>query len=163
MRYLKPKGTLLKVGDKEYLLKFTLDVIDEIQTATNLPLPEIMNMTLKRKYRKNAIKVLLKYLTGDEIEVPDNELDYYSEMLIMTYINQVRSKPYEGEKKPESGDECEFLNVERFLYLATVVLGRPTEEAWQMTIGQINTLNKEHQLYIGAIKKEEEVDIMDIG
>lgn len=162
MRYLKPKGTLIKINDKNYRLLFSLDAIDEIQDRTQLPLQQVVHMTTEKRYRKNAIEVLLLYLTGEKIEVNENELDYYSTVLIHTYIDQIKSKPYDGEKKGEHSDDYEFVDVERLFYIVTSVLGYSEEEAWKMTLGKIYTLLKDHRLYNGLIKEDKEVDIMDV-
>jgi hypothetical protein len=162
MRYLKPKGTPILINDKQYQLLFTLDVIDEIQSRTKFPISEVIHMATEKKYQRSAIEVLLKYLTGDNIEVKDNELDYYSTILIDTYIEQLKSKPYEGEPKGEPSDKYEFINVERLFYIATDILGRSEEEAWSMTLGKLFTLQKEHLFQTGQIKEDKEVNIDDV-
>jgi hypothetical protein len=162
MRYLKPISTTIEINNETYNLRYTLDVIDELQDKTKIPLPELISFLYKKRYQKDAIRVLLKYLTGQMIDVEDDKLDYYSTLLIQTYINQLMSKPYDGEKKGEVKNEFEFINIERHFYIATVILKKSDEQAWGMTLSEINTLFKEHSFEMGWIKADKEVNIDDV-
>jgi hypothetical protein len=162
MRYLKPKGTPIKINNNAYYLKFTLDIIDELQDRTELPMSEIISLTASKKHREAAIKLLLKHLTGREIEVKKDELDYYSTVLMTTYIEQFKYKDMPKPKKGEGSEEIPFIDVEHWFYIGKVVLSLPSDEVWQMTLGQINTLYREHLKYNGAIKEDKEVNIDDV-
>lgn len=159
MRYLKPKGMPIEVNGKQFKVLFTLDLIDELQDRTQLPMSELISMLVDDKYKEKATGIIIYYMTREIIK--DN-FENYSNLLFLTYIEQLKDKPYEGEKKAEPQEEFEPINVERYFYIATVLLGKSDERAWQMTLGEISTLYKEHGFENQWIKEDKVVDIMDI-
>jgi hypothetical protein len=163
MRHLKPKGTPIKIKNNVYYLKFTLDVIDELQDRTELPMSEIISLTTSKKHREAAIKLIIKYLTRQEIEVKKDELDYYSTMLLNTYIDQLKYKDMPEPERINEPVEYQFIDIEHWFYIGKFVLGLQTDEVWGMTIGQIRTLEHSHSKYSKQFKEDKEVDIMDIG
>lgn len=166
MRYLKPQEFIL-INNEVCKLKFSLDVIDELQDKTEMPLPKLMTLLTNKnkKTKKAAVEVLLKYLLGKEVIVEDDKLEYYGIMLLNTYINQIKAKPIDGEVKEHSGEDekgFEYINIEELFYIATMVLNKSESRAWEMTVGEIHTLLKEHFKYKGYYKKEKEVNIDDV-
>lgn len=163
MRYLKPRNSIVKINDKEHNLIFSLDVIDQIQDKTQLPMLEIIMMLYEDKMKKKAAEVLIKYLTGKMIEIEDDKLDYYSIALLNAYIEQLKSKEIPGLKKiPVDDKNYEFIDIEHWIYIGTVVLQRPEEEVWGMTLGKIKTLYNEHAKYNGWIKEEKEESLLNL-
>lgn len=163
MRYLNPKKSIIKINDKEYSLIFSLDAIDEIQDKSQLPLTEIIMMLTEGKTRELAVKVLVKFLTGQVIKIENDKLDYYSAVLLNTYINQLKSKEIPGEKKvPQNDDNFEPIDIEYWYYVGHTVLGYPKSEVWEMTLGQLKTEHNEHAKYNGWLKEEKEVSLMSM-
>jgi hypothetical protein len=159
MRYLKPKPMPILIKDKVYNILFTLDVIDRLQTDTQMPMTEILEWTLNEKTTEIAIKCLLKYLIGIDIEI-DN-LNYLSTMIITAFIEQAKCKEIQGHT-PQASGKADFIDVERWVYIGKVVLKYPEDEVWEMTLGKIGTLHREHLKYTGAIKEEQEVSLLSI-
>ena len=160
MRYLRPKPMPILIKDKVYHILFTLDVIDRLQTDTQMPMTEILEWTLNEKTTEIAVKLLLKYLIGDDVEI-DN-LNYLSTMLITAFIEQAKCKEIQGHNPPQSSGKADFIDIERWLYIGKVILKYPEAEVWEMTLGKIGTLYREHLKYTGAIKVEEEVSLLSI-
>ena len=160
MRYLKPKPMPILIGGKVYHILFTLDVIDRLQTDTQMPMTEILEWALNEKTMETAVKCLLKYLIGDDVEI-DN-LNYLSTMIITAFIEQAKSKEIQGHSPPRSSGKADFIDIERWLYVGKVVLKYPELEVWEMTLGKIGTLHREHLKYTGAIKEEQEVSLLSI-
>lgn len=162
MRYLKPTGTPIKIGDKIYHILFTLEVIDELQDKTGMSINEIMFLLTKKKTKTTAAKCILKYIIGEEIEIDD--IENYSIVLLNTYIEQLKykdmPKPKEAEQEEET--EYEFVDVEYWFNIGKTVLGYPTEEVWSMTLGQIRTHKRKHDIHNGLIKEDAEVNIDDV-
>jgi len=160
MRYLKLIKSVIKINDKFYDLKFTLDVIDKIQDITELPITQIVARTMEKATRKSAVQILLKYLVGQEIEDNDNEFGYYSAVLLNTYIDQLKTKPIPEQKKVENVEnEYDFFDIERMVYIGTTVLGYQEQDVWEMTPGKIGTLHNQHLRYNDRIFIEKEVSI----
>jgi hypothetical protein len=159
MRYLKPKPIPILIDDKVYHVLFTLDVIDRLQSDTEIPITEILEQTLHEKNKEIAIKLLLKYLIGIDVEI-DNP-DYLAIMLISAFVEQAKCKEIQGFK-PAPSTKVDFVDIEWWMYVGTTILGYPEDEVWKMTLGKIGTLHREHLKYTGAIKEEEEVSLLSI-
>ena len=159
MRYLKPKPMPILIKDKVYHVLFTLDVIDRLQTDTQMPMTEILEWTLNEKTTEIAVKLLLKYLIGDDVEI-DN-LNYLATMIITAFIEQAKCKEIQGHTPQPSG-KADYIDIERWVYIGKVILEYPENEVWEMTLGKIGTLHREHLKYTGAIKVEEEVSLLSI-
>lgn len=160
MRYLKPKGTPIEIEGKIYYIKYTLDVIDELQDRLDMPMTKLLTCLTHKKTQKDAIKIILKCLIGADTE--PTELDYYSTMLITTYIDQAKYKGMPTPKKSEEETEPQFVDIEYWYYIGKVILNFTTDEVWQMTLGQINTLYREHLKHTGAIKEDKVYNIDDV-
>ncbi|MDF2537409.1 MAG: hypothetical protein K0S76_430 [Herbinix sp.] len=160
MRYLKPTGTPITINEKTYNILYTLDVIDELQEKTNMPMGAIIESLTKKKTMKTAVMCLLKYITGEVIET-DN-VEYYSMMLLSAYIEQIKYKNM--PKVIASGEEVEheFIDVEYWFNIGKTILGYNTEEVWGMTLGQLRTHKREYDIYKGFIKEDKEVNIDDV-
>ena len=89
------------IGDKIYNILFTLDVIDRLQTDTQMPMTEILEWALNKKTMEIAVKCLLKYLIGVDVEI-DN-LDEISKILLAIFIEQARSKKYKDKPHKQAG------------------------------------------------------------
>ena len=149
----------IMIGDKIYNILFTLDVIDRLQNDTQMPMTEILEWALNENTSETAIKCLLKYLIGIDAEI-DN-LNYLSTMLITAFIEQAKCKEMQGHT-PQASGKVDFIDIERWVYIGKVVLKYPENEVWEMTLGKIGTLHREHLKYTGAIKVEEEVSLLSI-
>jgi hypothetical protein len=160
MRYLKPNGTIV-IRKKPYDILFTLEVIDELQEITEMPMIELLGWALNKKNMKATIQIVLKVLLKEVPDLEDNKLEYYSYALINTYMEQLKCKEIDIKDKPnvEVSEEPQRINIEYWFYIGTVVLNRPTEEVWGMTLGQLITLRNEHYLYNGWFKEDKEVSI----
>ena len=126
------------IGEKVYNILFTLDVIDRLQTDTQMPMIEILEWALNENTMETAIKCLLKYLIGIDVEI-DN-LNYLSTMLITAFIEQAKCKEIQGQA-PRTSGKIDFIDIERWIYVGTVVLRYPESEVWEMTLGKIGTLS----------------------
>jgi len=172
MRYLNQKGTPIEIENNTYHLLFTLNVIDELQDKVQMPLSELMEKTLEPRTRIASVKLLLKYLIEDHLRrhgknekiyienvTLKNKIEYYSLLLINTYIDQIKSKKIEVAKKERVCTEHEYLNVEYWFYIGTTVLGFSKSEVWNMTISELSTLRNEHAIFNGWMKEDKEVSI----
>lgn len=159
MRYLKPKPMPILIGEKVYSVLFTLDVIDRLQSDTGMPIAEILEWACNEKNKEIAVKCLLKYLIGIDVEI-DN-INYLATMLITAFIEQARCKEIQGHTPQVSG-KADFIDIERWVYIGKTILEYPEKEVWEMTLGKIGTLYREHLKYTGAIKVEEEVSLLSI-
>lgn len=160
MRYLKPQKTI-KVNGNAYPLVYNLEVMDELQDKTGEPITRVISWLTSKKSCKKAVECILKYMTGET--VIDN-YEQYSILLIDAYIEQLKYKGMpEVKGQTEEATEYEPIDIEYWFYLATIVLLKSEEKAWKMTLREIRTLYNEHLKYIGAIKEEKVVDIMEIG
>jgi hypothetical protein len=163
MRHLKPRKPVINVNGKTYELVFSLDVIDEIQDKTTLPVTEIILMLMDFKTRNLAIKVIMKCLIGQDLELQESELENYSILLINTYIEQLKCKEIKGLQRQETPNgEYEFVDIERWFYIGTVVLNYPEDRVWKMTLGELRTLHNEHAAYNGWIKEEKEESLLNL-
>lgn len=165
MRYLKPNGTPIKLivikevkghlekKEQEFHLLYTLEVIDELQVKTGISIDEIITYLTIDKLKEKAVKCLFKYLTGEEIEI--NDLDYYSILLIKTYIDQLQPKEI-GKRVIKDPEGFSFFDVEHWFYIGKVVLEYPEDEVWKMTPGKIATLYHEHAKFNKWIENETE-------
>lgn len=154
MRYLKTKGNPIEIDGKPYYIKYTLDVIDELQDKTKLPMSEVMTLLTYKKHQLITVKLLIKFLLGMEFE--PIEVDYYSALLLTTYIEQIKFKDMPESEVASEEREPQFINVEYWFYIGKVVLGFQTDEVWQMTLGQLQTLYNQHLKCIGANKEDED-------
>lgn len=159
MRYLKPKARI-EINREAYDIIYSLDVIDEIQDKTGMSIIEVIMLLYSEKHRKAAAEVLLRYLTGKEITIKDDDLDYYSDMLIKIFIEQIKYKDMPKPKKDDdNNNEYQFVDIEGLYYIGKIVLGFNSDEVWKMTIGQIKTLLNEHNKYMS--KEEDKVYNVD--
>lgn len=161
MRYLKPKPTPIIINDKLYHVLYTLDVIDQIQSETKMPITEILEWATNNSTMETAILCLLKFLLPG-VDVKIDNLNYLATILITAFIEQAKSKEIQGYNPPPPSGKIEFVDIENWVYIGKVVLGYPESEVWGMTLGKIRTLNREHLKYNGAIKEEQEVSLLSI-
>lgn len=159
MKYLRPVGTLIEINGKMYRLKFTLDVIYELQYKVKMPIGELMWLLTNYKTRKLAVQCVFKYALGT-VEIDDTKLDYYSSVILDTYINQLKYKGMtpSDEEVNEDKPRFDYMDIENLIYVGTVVLGYREQDVWEMTYGKIKTLIKEHYKYHGIETKEVTID-----
>lgn len=161
MRYLKPEPTQIIIGKETYPILYTLDIIDQIQSTTKMPIIEVLEWAMVKKTMETAIICLLKFLLpGVDVKIENPE--YLSTMLITAFIKQAKCKEIEGHNPPPTNGKVDFIDIERWMYVGRVVLGYPEDEVWNMTLGKIGTLHREHLKYNGAIQVEEEVSLLSI-
>lgn len=159
MRFLRPRPMPLLIGDKTYNILYTLDAIDRLQSETQMPMTEILEWALNINTREIAVKCLMKYLIGTDVEI-DN-LDYLSTMLITAFIEQAKCKEIQGYNPPPS-EKIDYIDIEWWVYVGKVILEYPENEVWEMTLGKIGTLYREHLKHNGAIQEEKEVSLLSI-
>ncbi len=73
MSDLKPKGTKIKLGGKEYGLRFTLNAIDDIQEQFNVPVAELPELLKDERSQIRNLKILLAILINEDIECAAEE------------------------------------------------------------------------------------------
>lgn len=161
MSFLKPKPTPILVNGEAYSILFTLDVIDQLQSETEMPITELLEWAINDNTKESAIKCLLKFLTGANVS-EENNLDYLSTILITSFIEQAKCKEIKNYSPPKSNKEIDFIDIEWWMYIGVTVLRHPEKEVWKMTLGKIGTLYREHLKYTGAIKEEQEVSLLSI-
>lgn len=165
MSFLKPRIPKIKISGTEYELIYTLDIIDNIQDRAKMSMTEIMMWLIEGSIetRKMSAKVLIECLTGQLIEIEDDELEFYSSLLTHIYIQQMKCKEIPGlQKKLIQDGEYEFIDIEYWIYIGTVVLNRAENDVWKMTLGKIRTLYNEHAKFSGWIKEEKEQSLLNI-
>lgn len=156
MGYLRNMGKQILINDEIKVVLFTLQMIYDLQEKTNMPVSELIYSLTGEKTRELAVKCIIKFMFG--LDVNDN-YEYYSYILLSTYIEQLK---YKNMPKPRSNDDdsdYEFINIEYWFYIGTVVLGYSEDKVWNMTLGQLRTLHNEHLKYHGVIKEDKEVSI----
>lgn len=162
MRYLKPRGIPIEVNGKLHHIKFTLDLIDELQTRTGIPMSKLIYMLGHDEYYKDITKLTILQAIGEMVEDKE-ELSHIRILLIKAWIEQFKFKGIEDEKPNSKEDpEHELIDIECLFYIGTVQLGFSQSEVWGMTLGQILTLTNQDAIYKGLKKEDKEVSIDDV-
>lgn len=161
MSYIKPHGRYIEVNGKEYHLLFTLGVIDELQDRTQMSATDIIASLADKETMEVTVKVLLRYLIGEPIEVEPDKLEYYSLVLRATYMEQYNPKNIEIKMPARTVevDKHERIDTEYWFYIGKVVLGYSEEETLNMTLGKLITLRNEHFLFTGRFEEDKEVSV----
>lgn len=160
MSYLKPEVEI-SIKGKKYKLVFSLDVIDTIQEKAETPIDQVIQdlTDINIKIKEAALRCVLRYLTGEDIKVEKDELDYYGIILSSIYMEQMQPKEYISSVINENR-KIDFFDVEYWFYVAKCVLGFTKDEALQMPPSMIATLLYEHTKFEGW-KKDEPVAAKD--
>ena len=73
MSDLKPKGTSIKLGKEEYGLRFTLNVIDDIQDKFNIAVGDMGKLFEDEKTRIKNLKGILMLMINEDIDCVKDE------------------------------------------------------------------------------------------
>lgn len=73
MSDLKPESTKIKLGNKEYGLRFTLNAIDDIQEQFNIPVAALPELLKDERSQIRNLKILLAILINEDIECTAEE------------------------------------------------------------------------------------------
>jgi hypothetical protein len=159
MSCLRPLGVTIEIIGNEYNILYTLKIIDELQERTNMAMTVILDSLNDDRLKVDAVKCLLRYLTGKEIEIEIDKVDYYSRALMKIFIDQATPKQIEIKGKKKEVNEPSKIDIEHWFYMGKVVLGYTEAETWGMTLGKLITLSNEHGLYNCFIVEDKEVSI----
>jgi hypothetical protein len=116
MSDLKPTGVKIKLGNKEYRLRFTINVIDDCQDHFKVPISEIDSKLKDPQDGIKNIKYLLTQMINEDIDCIADEtgekLPHVDERYVGRYIeignvNGLIEKIYSTAKEssPEAEDE----------------------------------------------------------
>ena len=73
MSDMKPKGTKIEIGGREFGLRFTLNAIDDIQDHFDTPISELGALLDNEKTRIKTIRYLLTVLINEDIDCIEDE------------------------------------------------------------------------------------------
>jgi len=73
MSDLKPTGTKLKLGSKEYGLRFTLNAIDDIQEHFDIVISDLSELFKDPKKQIKNLRYLLTLLINENIDCENDE------------------------------------------------------------------------------------------
>jgi len=68
MSDMKPKGTKIEIGGREFGLRFTLNAIDDIQDHFDTPISELGLLLDNEKTRIKTLRYLLTVLINEDID-----------------------------------------------------------------------------------------------
>lgn len=111
MSDLKPTGTMIKLGGKDYGLLFSLNAIDDIQEKLEVPISKIGDLLNDEMKSFKAIRVLLSSLINAWIEAEDRD-DFVTEKWVGSRVNvgnieEIRDSIFASfaDSLPEEEDE----------------------------------------------------------
>lgn len=73
MSDLKPKGTLIKLGQNEYGMRFTLNAIDDIQDMFGVGIAELPDLLNDKKTQIKNILKLITILINEDVDCRNDE------------------------------------------------------------------------------------------
>lgn len=88
MSDLKPTGTKIKLGEKEYGMRFTLNAIEDIQEHFGIPIQELGELLKDSKDSIKNIKFILTTLINEDIECLNDENGERIEKLDVRYVGR---------------------------------------------------------------------------
>lgn len=88
MSDLRPKGTKLTLGGKEYGLRFTLNAIDDIQDHFDVAIEELPKLFDEPKTRIKNIRYLITALINEDIACVNDETGGNAPLLDERYIGR---------------------------------------------------------------------------
>lgn len=116
MSDLRPHGVKLKLGKKEYGIRFTLNAIDEIQDHFDIPISRINELFEDQRKQITNLRWLLTTLINEDIDCLNDEreekIPKVDERYVGRHIDSTNMKDIIGtiyksfsESTPESDDE----------------------------------------------------------
>ena len=88
MSDLRPKGTKIKLDEKEYGLRFTLNVIDEIQDHFDIPISQIDELFKDEKKQIKALKYIITLLINEDLDCIADETGIQAKHLKEDYVGR---------------------------------------------------------------------------
>ncbi|HRS66159.1 MAG TPA: hypothetical protein P5519_09785 [Spirochaetia bacterium] len=88
MSDLKPTGTKIKLGNKEYGLRFTLNAIDDIQEHFNIPISKLVDLFKDEKTQIKNLRFMLMTLINEDLDCRADETGEKAEHLEERYIGR---------------------------------------------------------------------------
>ena len=118
MSDLRPRGVKIRLGSKEYGMRFTLNAIDEIQEHFDIPISQLAELFKDGKTQIKNLRYLLTVLINEDIDCvndetgekqPHVEESYVGRHLDLSNMTELMSAIFKafnkGAPEPEAGDE----------------------------------------------------------
>ena len=103
MSDLRPKGTMITLGDKEYGLLFSINAIDDIQDHFDIAISELGELFKDEKKQIKNLRYIITVLVNEYIDLKNDENNasephleerYVGRHIDMTNINNLVSAIY---------------------------------------------------------------------
>lgn len=88
MSDMKPKGVNIKLGNKEYGLRFTLNAIDDIQDHFDVPISKLVEILKDEKAQIKNLKYLLTTLINEDLDCQADETGEKAQHLDERYVGR---------------------------------------------------------------------------
>jgi predicted metal-dependent enzyme (double-stranded beta helix superfamily) len=88
MSDLKPTGSKIKLGNNEYGMRFTLNVIEDIQDHFNINVSDIDSLFSDERNQIKNIRYLLTVLINENIDCEDDETGEKTPHLDERYVGR---------------------------------------------------------------------------
>jgi hypothetical protein len=88
MSDLNPRATKIKLGGKEYGMRFTLNAIDDIQDHFDIPISELFELFNDEKKNIKALRYLLTLLINEDIDAQNDRGTMTGEYLTERYVGR---------------------------------------------------------------------------
>jgi hypothetical protein len=118
MSDLRPKGVKIRLGSKEYGMRFTLNAIDEIQEHFDIPVSQLAELFQDGRTQIKNLRYLLTVLINEDIDCVNDETGakqphveeaYVGRHLDLSNMTELMSAIFKafntGAPEPEDGDE----------------------------------------------------------
>jgi hypothetical protein len=121
MSDLRPRGVKIRLGSKEYGMRFTLNAIDEIQEHFDIPVSQLAELFQDGKTQIKNLRYLLTVLINEDIDCVNDEIGekqphveetYVGRHLDLSNMTELMSAIFKAFNKgaPESEDSDEDEN-----------------------------------------------------
>lgn len=172
MSDMRPKKTILQLGDKQYSMLFTIRAIDEIQDEFNVPVVNFSDLIRNEDTSIYATAFIASTLINDSAISAEEMMTEITEETVIPIIQAINSTAIECWPKHDEEDtpvdtsededaEADFFPVSRCIYIGKMLLGYSENEVWEMTPGKLFALYDEYKKENGQ-KQQTELSIDDM-
>lgn len=88
MSDLRPKGSKIKLGEKEYGMLFSLNAIDDIQDHFNISISELGDLFQDEKKQIKNLRYIITVLLNEYIDFQNDENGGNAELLDERYVGR---------------------------------------------------------------------------
>ena len=88
MSDLRPTGTKIRLGNKEYGLRFTLNAIDDLQEHFDIPIGKIDELLKDEKKQISTIRYIITLLINEDLDCIADESGIKTQHLDERYVGR---------------------------------------------------------------------------